>query len=517
MGIQIRTGALAGIDGLAVTVETDLSRGLPGFHLVGLPGTEVRESRDRVLAALRHCGIRIPPAKITVNLAPAGVRKVGASYDVAIAMSVVCSLADREPDAAAERRRSTLFLGELSLFGELRPVRGLLSIVLDAAARGDGRVVVPAEQAWEASLVTGMEVVPAAGLDQIVRWWRTGEAPCDTSGARTPPPVDRGGGRRSERALDALAGLRGQALARKAAVVAAAGRHNLLLVGPPGSGKTRLARMLGELQPGLEADEALEVTRIQSAAGVLSEPRLATRRPFRAPHHTITRAGLVGGGPGLLPGEATLAHGGMLFLDELAEFSPAVLDALREPLEDGVLTLVRNTGARRYPAAFQLVAAMNPCRCGYLGSCSRACSCTPGERTRYRARLSGPLLDRFDLFVEVGDWRGRFLDPGEPPAAGADGGVDWRNRPTASDLERTRQRLCGRRGATAALRDRLDPAALELLESARRPLGLSLRGVQRILRVAATIAALDDRERIGEGQVREALEFRNRPETKEPA
>ncbi len=509
MSTRIRTGALAGIEGLSVTVEVDISRGLPGFHLVGLPGAEVRESRERVLAALRHSGSRIPVGKITVNLAPAGIRKEGAYFDLAIAMGIVAAAEPPVRDDGRSLRSGALFIGELSLFGELRPVRGLLAIILAAARMGEKMVVVPSEQVWEAGLVQGIEVVGAANLAEVIRWWRTGRLP--NVGETISGPASISSPRRPELSLAILlAGLGGQPLVRKAAVLAAAGGHHLLMVGPPGTGKTRLARILGQMQPAMDRDLAMDVTRIHSSAGMLGESTLMDRRPFRAPHHTITRAGLIGGGQGPRPGEVTLAHGGILFLDELAQFSPAVLDVLREPMEEGFITLVRHPGRHTFPADFQLLAAMNPCRCGFLGSNLRACRCTTAERSRYLSRLSGPLLDRFDLFVEVGPWQGKFLTRKYPGSRGGpvpEGkpGV-WREHPTEEILVSARQRLSD--WSRTDVRKFLAPEAAAFLDDSRLPLGLSLRGVKRCLSVARTLAALDQRDQVGKSQVREALEFR---------
>ncbi len=492
---RIRSGSLDGIDGFEVVVEVDAGRGLPSFQLVGLPSTAVRESRERVLSALRNSGLAWPKGRVVVNLAPADVEKKGPSVDLAIAVGV-CGVTER---ADPGPRGEAVLLGELSLDGALRPVRGLLAIVTAATAAGRRLFVVPRDQAWEAALVPDVTILAAGTLAEVAHW-RAGRgrlekiapAPAPSS-ERTPPPS----------LLAFLA--RAPARARRLAVLAAAGRHDLLLVGPPGTGKTQLSRVVGALQPALSRAESLEVARIHGAAGLLSSPGLDLHRPFRTPHHTATRAGLLGGGASLRPGEVTLAHRGILFLDELSEFMPGVLDALREPLEEGRVAVARGAGVKFWPADIQLLAAMNPCRCGWYGSRRRPCLCSERLRSAHRSRLSGPLLDRIDLFAE--------LEEPEDPLRG-DGVGDPRRiwDQAAAAAEAGNARLAGRSRARpvslAEARSLMDAPAASMLETAGGSLGLTVRSLMRCAGVARTLAALGGRSLANRDDVVEALSYR---------
>jgi magnesium chelatase family protein len=494
-----RTFTVVGVAAREVHVEVDVHRGLPAFSLVGLPDAAVRESRERVRAAVSNSGFEFPLHRITASLAPAGLRKVGPGFDLAIAAALLAASGQLAADALGR----FWLAGELALDGSIRPVAGVLAMAEEARRHGAEGIAVAAANASEAALIDGLSVVALGSLRQLADLGRE-RAPFDRAELPAPSPNGAGPGHPD------LAELRGQPYLRHALEVAAAGGHSTLIVGPPGAGKSLAARRLPTLLPPLGRDEAIEVTRIASVCGRPPAPGTLAERPFRAPHHTVSAAGLVGGGNPPRAGEVTIAHGGVLFLDELGEFSRQALEALRQPLEDGTITVTRARHSIELPCRFMLLAASNPCPCG-RGESSRHCRCPEASVRRYEAKLSGALADRIDISLSVEQPSPEALrsGPGESSAA-------VRER-VAAARERQARRLgpsrCNADMTPAETRRacRLAGAAQDLLARSHTQLGLSGRGYERVLRVARTIADLDRSDRVGAGHVGDALNLRRRP------
>jgi len=500
---SLRSAALIGVDALPVVVEVDVSYGMPIFTMVGLPDASVRESRDRVRSAIRNSGFSFPNHRVTVNLAPADVRKAGASYDLPIALGILAA------SGVVEQRNieEVVLLGELSLDGAIQPIHGVLPVAVAARREGKRAMLLPRANAPEARIVEGLQIIPVDSLVEAVQVLNGGVSAAEGSARLEPRTADT-----SESSLD-FADVTGQSMSKRALEVAAAGGHNVLLIGAPGGGKTMMARRLPSVLPPLEFDEALDCTSIHSVAGTLPHgTALMHQRPFRAPHHTISEVAMVGGGSFPRPGEISLAHNGVLFLDELPEFDRRVLEALRQPLEEGRVTIARAARTAVFPARFMLVAAMNPCPCGFHGDQRRVCRCTDPQIQRYAGRISGPLRDRIDLVVDV-------------PATGFNTAEDAAEEPSRVIRERVlaSRAIQHRRflGLTAKLNATMEGALLRehcpldaiskaLLEAAIRKFCLSARGYDRVLRVSRTIADLAASPRIEAGHVAEALQYRIR-------